>query len=180
MWRDQKGDRREMAEAPEEHHSPPPATVGEVASQIQATCRDMSSLLEGHCKDVCEKDDRIRGDAAKVPPLPVLQACASGPAGRGGPARRPPRPPVPCVALGCVARRDARCVTACRACAWQIDELEQKLHKFQYSLDWLESKVKEVRAPPAPSHPPPCLAYPRRRRSSFHAAVSCVASLRRS
>lgn len=84
MWRDQKGDRREMAEAPEEHHSPPPATVGEVASQIQATCRDMSSLLEGHCKDVCEKDDRIRGDAAKVPPLPVLQACASGPAGRGG------------------------------------------------------------------------------------------------
>ena len=145
----------QMAEA-NQPPGPPPATVGEVAGQIQATCRDLSSLLEGHCRDVCEKDDRIRGDAAKVRPLPVLQARASVPVGRRAPSKAPSQAPI--VGLPRVARRAVRvlrwlrALTACRAL--QIDELEQKLHKFQYSLDWLESKVKEVCAPLTPPRLP--------------------------
>ena len=58
-------------EAPGAHppSEPPEETVGEVASQIQATCRELASLLEGHCETVREKDDKIRHDGDKVPPL---------------------------------------------------------------------------------------------------------------
>jgi hypothetical protein len=68
----------ERAHTPE----PPEETVGEVAGQIQATCRELASLLEGHCRTVCEKDDKIREDGAKVPPL-YCSACKRADGSRG-------------------------------------------------------------------------------------------------
>jgi hypothetical protein len=61
---------------------PPEETVGGVAGQIQAMCRELASLLEGHCRTVREKDNKIREDGDKVPPL-CCSACKQADGSRG-------------------------------------------------------------------------------------------------
>jgi hypothetical protein len=67
------------AHPPPEH---PEETVGKVAGQIKETCRELASLLEGHCRTVREKDDKIRVDGAKVPLL-CCSACKRADGSRG-------------------------------------------------------------------------------------------------